>query len=133
MRFFFDDNGALSIALNPVQHSRTKDVEVDRHFIGEKVDDSLIYLSYVRTKQVEDVLIKGFAKDQFECLINKLDMINIYDPTLRECMYVVINCNYCKYQKISPREINVECDFQGIVEKRNYRDLVYYDLFRLLG
>lgn len=41
-------------------HDRIKHVEVDRHFIKEKIDDGIIYLTYVPTKcQVADVLNKG--------------------------------------------------------------------------
>ena len=31
-----DNKSAIDIAHNPVQHDRTKHVEVDRHFINEK-------------------------------------------------------------------------------------------------
>jgi hypothetical protein len=36
MRLYFDSKAACDIAHNPVQHDRTKHVEVDRHFIKEK-------------------------------------------------------------------------------------------------
>lgn len=42
VKFFYDNKAALSMALNPVQHSRTKHVEVDQHFIRVKVDDGII-------------------------------------------------------------------------------------------
>ena len=33
-----DNKAAISIPENPVQHDRTKHVEVDRHFIKEKLE-----------------------------------------------------------------------------------------------
>jgi len=37
-----DNTSAINIAHNPVQHDRTKHVEIDRHFIKEKLDNGLI-------------------------------------------------------------------------------------------
>ena len=37
-----DNKSAISIAHNLVQHDRTKHVEIDRHFIKEKLDNGLI-------------------------------------------------------------------------------------------
>ena len=63
-------------------HDRIKHVEVDRHFIKEKIDDGIIYLTYVPTKcQVADVLNKGLQRQSFEDFIKKLGMINTYSPT----------------------------------------------------
>ena len=38
MGLAFDNKSAISIAHNPVQHDRTKHVEIDRHFVKEKLD-----------------------------------------------------------------------------------------------
>jgi hypothetical protein len=35
---YCDNKTAINIANNPVQHDRTKHVEIDRHFIKEKLD-----------------------------------------------------------------------------------------------
>jgi hypothetical protein len=38
MRLYCDNKVAISIAHNPVQYDRTKHVEIDRHFIKEKLE-----------------------------------------------------------------------------------------------
>lgn len=42
MRLYCDKKSPISIAHNLVQHDRTKHIEVDGHFIKEKLDSSLI-------------------------------------------------------------------------------------------
>ncbi|GAA0143340.1 hypothetical protein LIER_35726 [Lithospermum erythrorhizon] len=72
---------AINIAHNPVQHDRTKHVEVDKHFIKEKLDRDVITIKHVPTgQQVADVLTKGLAKKQFSLLMRKLAFTNIYRP-----------------------------------------------------
>ena len=81
MKLYCDNKAAISIAHNPVHHDRTKHVEIDRHFIKEKIDLGVICMTYVSTKQqVADILTKGLPKQSFEILVDKLRMINIYSP-----------------------------------------------------
>jgi hypothetical protein len=50
-----DNQSAISIANNPMQHDRTKHVEIDRFFIKEKLDNELLGLSHIATgEQVAD-------------------------------------------------------------------------------
>jgi len=82
MRLYCDNKSAISIAHNPVQHDRTKHIEVDRHFIKEKLDNGLICTPFVSTKdQVADVLTKGLPNNMFQDLISKLGMEDIHSPT----------------------------------------------------
>ena len=78
MRLYCDYKLVINIAHNPIQHDRTKHVEVDKHFIEEKLDNDLIYTPYVSTGgQLTNVLVKGLANTQFQETIIKLEMDNI--------------------------------------------------------
>ena len=44
-----DNQVVISIAKNLVHHDQTKHVDIDRHFIKEKFEDSSINISYIPT------------------------------------------------------------------------------------
>ncbi|RVW70681.1 Retrovirus-related Pol polyprotein from transposon RE2 [Vitis vinifera] len=74
---------ACDIAHNPVQHDRTKHVEVDRFFIKEKLDDKIVELPKIRSEdQLADILTKAVSSQVFSKFLDKLGMCDIYAPTL---------------------------------------------------
>ena len=82
LKLYCDNKAAISIANNPVQHDRTKHVEIDRHFIKEKLENGVICMPYVpSTQQIADIRTKGLFKPRFDEIISKLGLINIYAPT----------------------------------------------------
>ena len=76
-----DNQSAISIAHNPVQHDKTKHIEIARHFLKEKLDSGILQIAYVPSnQQVADVLTKCLHSTQFEALVSKLGMTNIHSP-----------------------------------------------------
>ncbi|KAM7513883.1 hypothetical protein LguiA_003466 [Lonicera macranthoides] len=67
---------------DPVQHDRIKNVEVDRFFIREKLEENIIAVSHIHfDDQLADILTKVISNKIFFSLIGKLGMLNIYAQT----------------------------------------------------
>jgi hypothetical protein len=68
-----DNSGALALASNPVFHARTKHIEVDVHFVREKVLNRDIQIHHLsKLEQVADIFTKGHTAARFYFLRNKL-------------------------------------------------------------
>src|SRR4051812_13247643 len=80
---YYDNKAAIDIANNPVQHDRTKHVEIDRHFIREKIDHGIICLPFVKSSDqlAADVLTKGLSTSMFFGITSKMGIRNIYSPS----------------------------------------------------
>jgi hypothetical protein len=62
-----DNQSCIALAKNPEFHARTKHIDIQHHFIREKVEDGTIKLEYCPTKQmVADVLTKAVNKDKHQ-------------------------------------------------------------------
>jgi hypothetical protein len=76
-----DNESAVKIANNPVQHSRTKHIDIRHHFLRDHVAKADIVICGVRSKeQLADIFTKPLDENTF-CMfrseLNVLDASNI--------------------------------------------------------
>jgi hypothetical protein len=82
IQLYCDNKATCDIAHNPVQHDRTKHVEVDRFFIKEKLDEKIVELPKIRSEdQLANILTKAVSSRVFSRFLGKLGMCDIYAPT----------------------------------------------------
>ena len=72
---YCDNKFAIAIALNPVQHGRTKHINVKFHSIREAKKNLLIKLHYCPTDvQLDDIMTKALPRSRLEFLRMKLGL-----------------------------------------------------------
>jgi hypothetical protein len=82
MKLYCDNKAACDIAHNPVQHDRTKHVQIDRYFIKEQLEAKIIEVPHVRSQdQLADIHTKTVSNKAFHQVLDKLGMKNIHAPT----------------------------------------------------
>nr|GFC17933.1 retrovirus-related Pol polyprotein from transposon TNT 1-94 [Tanacetum cinerariifolium] len=71
---YCDSQLAITISCNPVQHSRTKHIHMQYHFIKEQVKNGIIELYFVRTEYLADMFTKALPEDRFKYLVRRIGM-----------------------------------------------------------
>ena len=73
-----DNTSAIYLTKNPIQHSRTKHIEIRHHFIRDHVQKGDIMLESVDTlHQIADIFTKPLDRDRFCSLRGELGMMNV--------------------------------------------------------
>ena len=82
MNLFCDHKVAIDISHNPVQHDRTKHVEVDQRFIKYNLEMNTIQFPFVKSEdQLTDLLTKVVSSKDFHNSLIKLRMKDPYAST----------------------------------------------------
>lgn len=77
MSLFVDNKGTIDISKNPVQHSRTKHINIKHHFIRKLVE--VVSLDYVKIEdQLTDILTKLLDLKHFEYIRSTISLCTVW-------------------------------------------------------
>ena len=79
----------LHISSNSVFYERTKHIEVDYHFIKEKIASRCMTTSFVNSNdQLPDIFTKSLRGPRIKNICDKLGAFDLYDPTSEEVLRI---------------------------------------------
>lgn len=72
-----DSQGCIALAKNPEFHARTKHIDVQHHFVREKVAEGVVILKYISTNEMgADIMTKAVPRVKFQYLISLIGLRN---------------------------------------------------------
>ena len=75
---YCDNTSAINISKNLVQHSQTKHIKIQHHFIRELVEDGILTLEFIHTNdQKADLFTKHLDSKHFEFLHQNIGVISM--------------------------------------------------------
>jgi histone deacetylase 1/2 len=76
-RLWCDNLGAKYLSANPVFHARTKHIEIDFHFIRERVAKKLMDIRFINTNdQVADGFTKALPRVRLKQFRDNLKLVS---------------------------------------------------------
>ena len=72
-----DNESAIKLANNPINHSRTKHIDIRHHFLRDHIAKGDIEIHHVSTKkQVADIFTKPLDESRFYALRSELNILD---------------------------------------------------------
>ena len=76
MVVYCDNFSTIDISKNPVQHSKTKHIEIRYHFIRDLIERKTVTLEYIPNEcQNADIFTKSLDRSRFKTLRQVIDVI----------------------------------------------------------
>ena len=73
----YDNTSAINLSKNPIQHSRTKYIDIRYHFLRDHVQNGDISLEFVDTNnQLTDIFTKPLNEERLNFIKHNLGMID---------------------------------------------------------
>ena len=92
-----DNTSAIAITHNPVQHSRTKHIDIRYHFIRDHVMNGNVEVYFIPTEnQLADIFTKPLDEARFRFLVSKLGMLNgssLCETMIADDLHVLLSNN----------------------------------------
>ena len=100
MMMYIDNQSAIKISLNDVEHDRTKHIDIRYYAIREQIKQGEIAVEYVNThEQAADIFTKSLAQPAFTHIRNKLmKMRNTQQTHMQLCVSVHYNDSDREYK-----------------------------------
>ena len=77
---YCDNTSAINLSKNPVNHSRTKHIDIRHHFLRDCLEKGLINLEFINTEnQIADIFTKPLNENNFIKLRRDLGIMSLKD------------------------------------------------------
>nr|GEW52662.1 hypothetical protein [Tanacetum cinerariifolium] len=115
-KIFIDNESTICIVKNPVFHSKTKNIEIQHHFIRDSSEKKLIQMIKIYTDQnVTDLLLKAFDVGKFQYLIAMLRLL-LRMNLVALWLYYHLSCHKPKIQLLQVYFDNMVKNLEGGVK-----------------